>query len=311
MKFLNRFCVPCRPGGEFTNKRREHSTPVIRIKINTFDILDSLKQCKAEHNVKKVGVIGTPLMCEGSERFADLLGLEVLKYVIPQYDSVEDAVGKAIADGCEAVIGGPVICKVADSLHMKTSLMGAGPDSIRTALLEAIELMQITRQEHQRLEWLRQITENTKDGILVMNSAREYVTVNKVARKISDNAIAMGLGGDFAEVFSFLSPHIEEVFANGREQLHILCELADLTFSTNYIPVLLNDTVESIIITLVDIVRLQQAESRIRNQLHAKGLEATHNFDDYIYESGCVAELIEKAKKLAVVDSTILIVGEC
>ena len=284
--------------------------PVIRIKINAFDILDSLRQCRDTHQATHIGIIGTEQMCVAGERLAELLNIRINRYVIHQYDSAEEAVGRAIADRCEAVVGGPVICRAAMAAGMKNGLIGAGRDSIRDGLWEAVDLATVMRQEHQRLEWLRQITENSKDGILVMNAARELVTVNKIARRIADAAIAGGLGGDMAQVFSFMAGHIEEVFASGREQMNILHELAGLTFSTNYMPVLLNSSVESIIITMVDILHLQQTESQIRNKLHAKGLQAVHTFDDYVHESGCIAGLIEKAKKMAVVDSTILITGE-
>lgn len=283
--------------------------PVITIKISPYDILDVLTRCMRDHGAKTIALVGAWNMYEGAERFADAFSLDLRRYMIHDYETIEYAIRQALADGCEAIVGGSSICRVADAMGVRRGHLRTGPESIRAGILEAVEMTRMMQLEHQRTESLRQIAESAKNAILVVNEAREFVTVNSIARRIADSAIAAGAGRNIQEVFAFLADQVDEVFATGKEILTVLHEIDGRIFDTGCVPVMVKNSVASVVVTLVDVALLQQAESKIRNKLHAKGLEATHHFEEYIHNSPDIAAMIGRAKKMAVVDSTIFIVG--
>lgn len=80
--------------------------------------------------------------------------------------------------------------------------------------------------------------------------------------------------------------------------------------SVSFTPVIANETISGIVILMTDITQVQKLEEQIRRTLSEKGLRAKYTFDDILHESRIMDTTIETAKRYAVSESNVILVGE-
>ncbi len=77
-----------------------------------------------------------------------------------------------------------------------------------------------------------------------------------------------------------------------------------------YEPVIFEGNRIGTVVTSREVSKIQQLETKIRRELHTKGLVAKYTFNDIIYQSQALNDAIHLANEYANTDSTVLIIGE-
>lgn len=114
------------------------------------------------------------------------------------------------------------------------------------------------------------------------------------------------------EVFPFLYSSYKEALGSGQENTGKIFQLPGnrITVSVSFTPVIANETISGIVILMTDITQVQKLEEQIRRTLSEKGLRAKYTFDDILHESRIMDTTIETAKRYAVSESNVILVGE-
>lgn len=284
--------------------------PVIDMVISGYDIIRTVMDCKEAYGAKKIAICGFFGKLYEAADLCRAFGCEVEIYSPDTYQQLERNVEEAKKNGCDALIGGFSSGKYAQKMGLPFRLIRTGEDTVLQAINEAVRTVDEVRKEQVRSETYKTIIYSSKNGIL-------YVDHNGTIKVRNHTARAMNNGGSLMnrklkEVFPFLYSSYKEALGSGQENTGKIFQLPGnrITVSVSFTPVIANETISGIVILMTDITQVQKLEEQIRRTLSEKGLRAKYTFDDILHESRIMDTTIETAKRYAVSESNVILVGE-
>lgn len=150
----------------------------------------------------------------------------------------------------------------------------------------------------------------SKDGILYIDSSGTIRVRNRVVKAMNNN-ISL-LSKSLQTTLPYLYKSFSEVLKGGQEINGSILTIpkSNITVSASFVPVVVNNNISGVVITLSDITQIQKLENQIRRSLSEKGLRAKYTFDDIIHKSAVIDATIDTACRYAASDSNVIIVGE-
>lgn len=284
--------------------------PIIDLAISGYDIIRTVADCRKAFHSRRISICGFYGKIYEASDLCRLLGCEVELYPSDDYEHLENNIKDAIANGCDALIGGYSATALADKHHIPSRLIRTGEATILQAVNEAIRTAEQVQAERIVAETYKTIIYASKDGVLYVDSTGMIQVRNRVAKTMNSQITL--LTKPLKTTLPYLYKPFKEVMESGQEingRIHAM-EKGGLTVSMAFIPVIVNGRVSGVVITLSDITQIQKLENQIRRSLSEKGLRAKYTFDDILYESECIDSIIKMARKYAVSDSNVIIVGE-
>lgn len=284
--------------------------PIIDLSISSYDIIQTVIECERKYHPKKIAICGVFGKLYEAKKVCGLLGCEVEIYSPDNYQDLEENVRDAVASGCEVVIGGYTASSYTDRYHVPFHMLSTGKDTIYQTLKEAIRTVEEIHKERIVSETYKTIIYASKDGIMYVDAQGMIQVRNRVIRRMNNNESL--LHKELKQIFPFLYRTFTDVLNTGQEmegQIHVLPG-TKMTVSAAFTPVIVNQTISGVVITLVDITQVQRLENQIRRTLSDKGLRAKYTFDDIIHESEVIEKTIDIARRYAVSESNIILVGE-
>lgn len=285
-------------------------TPVIDLAISGYDIIRTVAECRSEFNSRRIAICGFYGKIYEASDLCKLLGCEVEIYPSDNYKDLEANIDDAIASGCDALIGGYSAVALAEKHGIPSRLIRTGEDTVLQAINECIRTVEQIQIERIVAETYKTIIYASKDGILYVDRDGMIRVRNRVVKTMNSNTSLL------SKPLKTSLPHLYKPFAevlrNGQEisgRIHTIPG-SNLTVSMDFIPVVVNNKISGVVITLSDITQIQKLENQIRRTLSEKGLRAKYTFDDIIHESAVIDATIETARRYAESDSNIIIVGE-
>lgn len=296
-------------------KRQYPDKPVVNIPITGYDIVHAIHEAKQLCKCRKAGIVGRFYHKYQYEDLEEITGLETAYYPVDQSNNLEACVQEAVSQGCDCIIGG-----YSTFLHLKEGpvpvvTIKVSRETIYNALEEAAHIGEEIKREQERSEMFRIITQTANSGIFYINEKRQIEIANREARKLFP-VVKTGLGCQYLrQVASFMDKDAEECFETGEkvaDKLYIIegTDGGGVSLSADFIPVKIGDSIPGLVISFMNVTRIQQMEGRIRRQMSEKGLAARYTFQDIIHKSEALKRTIETAGRYAGVMSNILLVGE-
>lgn len=284
--------------------------PVIEVIVNAYDIIRAVEECRRTYNPKKIGLIGSHSTINGANSLCGALDYPIAVYSAATTDDINSAVDRALIEGCDALIGGFSVNWAAEARGINSILIKSGKEAVEQALNEAIRTVNVMRQEREKAEILKTITQCSADGIVYVSSDYRISEINESAKKMLTVDDSTLYKTKIQDVFPFMTSNIKDVIKSGREKHNELHKTGRITISADYIPVRVEKDIAGVVVNFQNVTKIQQDETQIRKKLSAKGLNAKYNFNDIIYSSSLMQMTIDTARKFAGVSSNILIVGE-
>ncbi|MBR0597587.1 sigma 54-interacting transcriptional regulator [Sinanaerobacter chloroacetimidivorans] len=287
-------------------KRQVGDIPVVEIPVVGNDLVRSLFEAKKRYGNYKTGVIGSERMIYGVEGMAEIVGMELRPYFRQTPDDAKERVDEAIADGCKIIVGGVKSCSYAEEMGLCALVIRTGKEAFWQALREAKRAAQISLVEQAKAKRVQAILDYAQSGILEVDN-NGYLTVCNVTAQemlgLDNDAIGKPVKsviqqGMLLELIEKKEPCKDELVKYG-----------NITMTVNLAEVKVKNKATGLVVTSEDITRVQQMEGVIRKKINTKGYVAKHNFDSIIGKSEAILETIENAKRFAVVDSDVLILG--
>lgn len=284
--------------------------PTIDLAISGYDIIQTVTECERAYHPRKIALCGVFGKLYEATDVCRLLGIEIEIYSPDKYQDLEENVRRAVASGCDVIIGGYSSSTYAKKFHMPFHMLSTGEATIYQTLNEAIRTVEEIHKERVVSETYKTIIYASKDGIMYVDAQGIIRVRNRVVRRMNNNESLFHKS--LRETFPFLYRTFAEVLGSGQEvdgQIHALPG-TNLTVSVAFSPVIVNQTISGVVITMVDITQVQKLENQIRRTLSEKGLRAKYTFDDIIHESDVIEKTIDIARKYALSESNIILVGE-
>jgi transcriptional regulator, propionate catabolism operon regulatory protein len=206
------------------------------------------------------------------------------------------------------VIGTSIAAHFAKEYGLNSILIYSFKNSILGSIDRALEIIDFKRQEEQQNKKFKAIIHSVSDGIIATNDRNEITMINDSMCNLLQTPKNNVLGKDLSVILPPNSTKELATFADDTQDKII--KIGPSTLNTTQTPIKVKGKKVGNVLTFQDITKIQKIEQKYRLENEAKGLMAKNHFVDIIYSSEIMKHSVERAKKFAKTDSTILIIGE-
>ncbi|MCL5022943.1 MAG: sigma 54-interacting transcriptional regulator [Nitrospirae bacterium] len=280
--------------------------PVVKIERTYLDILRALIQAKEYSASIGLTSFGAPI--PGIEILQNLLSIKIKQIVFNSARDLADGISEAARGGIHCIVGGGICRDIITSLGGVGIVVLPSGEAVLQALQEARAIAGARRKEQDNAIQLRTVLETVKDGIVVIGNSGDVKFFNHMAAHIFGVELQKALGQPlptFAKETGLL-----KVLETGLPETDKIRRVGNIDIVINSIPVLINGEVRGVVGTFKEASRIQDIERKLREKLYVKGFAARYTIDHIVFGSPVMRQLIEKTKKYAQTDATVLIQGE-
>ncbi|EOF5683211.1 sigma 54-interacting transcriptional regulator [Salmonella enterica] len=265
-------------GGMAWMLKQKIPQPVIEIKTSAYDIIDALRPYLGLN--KNIGVIGFRSVIDGCMKIARMLNLQLTEFIIDEMVNP---------------------CSVEHFIPFHS-----GVESIELALYEAIQLYQALANEHIEQNQLNLLLDHTNKFILLIDNCGKVIHCNHKATEL--------LQLSKHDLINKKIPSLTLNWEDLQNNIPLENELINTPygeFVVNQFPIVENENLNRVVITLQTSSNLQNAEQKIGIKEAKKlGFHARYHFDDFITCNREMQDRLRLARIYAGTEATILLLGE-
>ena len=283
--------------------------PVIEIAVTGYDVIRAINECKKKFAPKKIAVIGSETMVFGAESLAEIMNLHIEIFKIKDEKDILKILPICKEHNIDAIVGGLTTYNIAKSQQWECVWIRTGKEAIRQAIKEAINAASVVKYERAKNQLFKIILDNAKEGIIAVDELGNIKEINKAAYNSLQISHSRKIKG---ESLKNLLPktRLAKAVEIGNEESDIIDKLNETMIVSNLVPVKVMGNTEGAVITVQNVHKIQETESKIRMGLSDKGLRAKYSFGNIVGESKELNSIIQTAYKYSQVDSNILLIGE-
>ena len=285
--------------------RESLAIPVLSVPFTAFDLLLNVKE--AASLGRKVLLTTFPSRLENLEILEGIFDIELVTGVFQDSKSLENVIIWGKSQGCKVVIGAGNSMKFAQKQGMVGVEIHTSEEAIASTIEDAKSIARSRRDEQEKSLRYRAIIDSMSEGIIAVNKKGAITTVNRATKDLLNIIDGEAIGKHIAQYIPNTS--ILEVVGTQNQRLNQVEKINQDHFVISHIPITDGQEIVGGILTFKDISNVMKAENEVRRSF-AKRLIAKYNLDDFIHRSWTIKELINKVRKFAATDLTVLITGE-
>lgn len=280
--------------------------PIIRLDISANDILASLSEAK---RYKKIHImLREPVVFE-FEKNKSLFNVDISCYKYESQEELKNYIDNLPYDPEMVILGGSITVSYAQKRGLNAIYIKLNPSSVLNTYNSIKFMLKKTRRENRELKLLESLISHIDDGVIVIDKGGRIIHFNRrsevLLKKISSQMLNADIKKVLPRIWKFVLKY-RKTGISSNEILRLEAGIISANISSIYV-----DEGESLeIITMKDVSKLQKLETSLRFKLNKKGLTAKYTFDDILTVEDSMLDLIERAKKCALTDNTILIYGQ-
>lgn len=177
--------------------------------------------------------------------------------MVNQNDELDDAVEHALTDGCNAVIGGDIVCKSAQREKLPYRFIPSGQESLRNALRTATRVAYAIDIEKRNSAEINALLNYTFNGIVQVDSSGIIRRINRISNDLLERPTAAVLGKPISEILPNLSPVLlENALERGQEAYAFMLDIHHKAVVVNIAPILVENQIEGAVLTFQEGQRL-------------------------------------------------------
>ena len=137
--------------------REVPTIPVVKITFTSADALHAIQACREKFHSRRIAIIGHPSLAIASETIHEICDIPIEIYTHAPEAGIPAIVHTALDSGNDSIIGGGAACLYAESLHVNNFNSLTDRETLYRAVVDAVQRVQLHRQEEIRLRTLRTI----------------------------------------------------------------------------------------------------------------------------------------------------------
>lgn len=293
--------------------RNSVKLPLVEICVSQQELATVMLELKRELGLDcpRIGLIGFRNMFSDTAQFNNLFRIDLHVYAVEENDELSGAVLHAVSDGCDALIGGDIVCESARRENLPYKFIPCGPESLRNALSIASRVAYAIDLEKRNSAEMNALLNYTFSGIVQIDSEGIIRRVNNVSHDLLERSSASLLGHPLSEALPNLNPSIlEDALVRGKEAYAFLLDIRQKAVVVNIAPILVDGQIEGAVLTFQEGRRLIEMDSEMRRELYQRGFVAKYSFDKLICEDPETHSMIELAKRISKFPAPVLLTGE-
>ena len=280
------------------------------LKVGGYDVIAAvLKARKQKPDISHIAITGAFNMIYGVETIQDAFpDIRLSSYPVTSELLLDETIQKAIADGCEMLVGNYTAVEFAKKYNLPAVMIESGREAINNAISEAKSAAEIDLKEKMRSAQIANIMNYSFQGIISIDPDGSIIFANNYCYSILDSGHAMLTGRNIREFFPKLP--IEEVIKGGKKLLSEIYIYATYHLMVNCVPMLEHSENSGCVLTFQDTSRIQADELQVRKNLRHSTFQAKYHFSNIMHKSKIMDAVISDAMTYSYSDSNILIYGE-
>lgn len=278
--------------------------PVLSIPRTAFDIIKSLSHVSSLG--KRILLFSHKKYIKDIDIAKYLFNIKLDQIVFYEIDDLKQLL-HANKNKYDVFIGGHTLVNISLQFGLNAVEINCSHEAISTIIDNAISVANFKRKEQQESQRYYQILNAVSEGIISIDRSGTIMTLNDSAASLLKTIPSELIGKNINTLFplnTVLDVINEKIPLNNK-----IVKINNENFIFNHVPIIFNKESLGVVSTFKNISNVINVENRVR-KLFAKGFVAKYNFDDFIYNSKQIKDVIRKAKKFAQTNSTILINGE-
>ena len=287
--------------------------PVVEMCVTTQElgmVMLELKTLLGEER-PVIGLIGFSNMLCDTTHFNELFGLELHSYLVKRSADLAPAVELAAREGCQAVIGGEIVCTQAERLGLPGRFIPAGEESMRNALQTAERVCYAIDQEKHNSAEMDTMLNYTFSGIMQVDREGNIQRVNRAGYDLLECEPGVLMGQPVTKILPALSQSVlEETLLFGKESYALVMDIRRKAVVVNVAPIRYENYVEGALLTFQEGRRIIEMDSELRRELFRRGYIAKYSFDNLPVCSKQDEDAAAMARRMAVYNSPVLLTGE-
>ena len=300
--------------GGTANLIRQHvGVPVVEVRVTGYDILRVFSEFIDSN--KTIGVIGYRNVVEGCRAVSNMLGMPLREMMTlssnetPDWQSAQAFLREQLAKApVDVVVGDTLVVSRLKLSGPEVRLILSGTEAIFEAIEEARRIAKVQAEEKKAAEQFRAVLNFIHDGVLAVDASGNINVINPSAEKIFQTTAAKVIGRPVRDVIP--NTGMIDVLRSGSAHFAQLQNTPSGMIVTNRVPIEVDGRVQGVVATFQEAGRIQKTEQKIRAKLYAKGLFAKYSFSDILAWDTEMRLAVDRAKKYALSDGTVLIQGE-
>lgn len=292
-------------GGTANLIKQYTKIPVIEIKVSGYDIIRALTLIK-DYKMK-VQMIGFPNICEGVLSIAQLLNIKIDYTTIHHEGEVENAVLEAQKNGAQVLLGDTVTVKTAQKHGLQGMMITSGKESVLEAFEQVIDIAKMMDDVRKRNSVYQSLVTNYRDGIAIFEESGDIFYCNSSFLKTFGKD-ARNLGQIQYDYPSEITYYVQKIL-----ELKEDIRLSEEVITTMGTTTIINGGRFHAIDKAYFYVSIQN--NRLEKELESsirfyRNLLPPTSFAQIVTSSEKMADVIERAKRLATTMDHLIIIGE-
>ncbi len=285
--------------------RSSIQTPVAVIQMTGFDMLQALM--RARELSHRVGIVTYGEKIPQLESVKELLNIQVSQYAYTTPRDARDCFELLRAEGCDVIVGSSLVVDLAEQAGLR-GLLAYSLASIRKGFDDAIELARVSRLEASRYEPLQAVLDNLQEAVVAVDAEDRVIAANPPLRRLLDKRLDELLGQPLHAIEPVMS--LGSTVASGVEERAVVLQIQHRDWVANRSPIRARGEIIGAALTLYDASAIHKADTSLRIQQGRRQQGVRHRFDDLVGGHGGLAGAVERARRFARTDTTVLIIGE-
>lgn len=287
--------------------------PLVEMQITTQELGKTLLALKQELGLDRphIGLITVDRTVGDTSQYDELFGIRLHRYALDYQKPQRDYVEQAVQDGCQAVVGGELICEQARLKDLPCRFFASGEESINNALDTAARVCYAMDMEKRNSAEMATMLDNAFGGIMQLDAEGVIRRINRVACSLLEQPQNELLGRKVTQVMPGMGTQVlENALAHGKEAYAFVMEIHDRAVIANLAPIDIGDSLEGAILTFHEGQRIIEMDSELRRELYQRGYIAKFSFDKIAPRCKDIVQTLTLAKRIAKYTAPVLLTGE-
>ena len=289
------------------------SRPVVEIKITTQELGMVMLELRRDLGMEcpRLGLICFENMIGDTSHFNELFQIDLKCYLVKNHKDLTNAVSQAVEDGCQAVIGGQIVCECARALSLPHHFLPIGSESLRNALATASRVCYAIDQEKQNLSERDAMLNNTFSGIMQVDRDGAIQRINRAASVLLGKSTGEIVGRKAVEAIPNLnSKLLDDALQFGIESYARVMNIRKKAVVINIAPIRIEEEIRGAILTFQEDRQIIEMNSELRRELYQRGYVAKYDFDSIVCQSARMQQMVKTARQMAKFNAPIFLKGE-
>lgn len=297
-------------GGNFNDlQAKELNVPLVELTLGAQDVL--LELSRVVDRYPAIWLVLSNWVCFDYTQCKPLLPEKVHCFRYTWVEEMEAFLRDLDAPKGTLIIGGGFALEPAAKRGFDAVQIRSSPSSILEAWETARQILDERDKEAAKARQIATILANIEDGVVVLDTKGRVTLCNHKGEELLGMAQSKLLGRSLVELLPQFQP-VQNAYRQG-STAERLVQTTHHTLSVKATPI--SDVSQAIpaggiLLTLLDVTKLQELEKNLRFQMSKRGLTAKYHFDDILTRDASMRRLIQWSRDCADSDSTVMIYGE-